>query len=51
MSFVVTLLTKYHHRKDGKLFEGKEPIDLMAKTEAMGVSRLSGGDFFEPKKR
>ena len=49
LAFVPTLLTKDHHRKDGKCFEGKEPIDFVTRTEATGVSRLSGGDFFEPK--
>ena len=51
LSFVPTYMTKDHHRKDGKCFEGKEPIDFVTRTEAMGVSRLSGGDFFEPERR
>ena len=44
-------MTKDHHRKDGKCFEVKEPIDFVTRTEAKGVSRLSGGDFLEPKRR
>ena len=51
LSFVPTLLKKDHHRKDGKCFEGKEPIDFVTRTEAMGISRLSGGDSLEPKRR
>ena len=51
MSFVPTLVTKDNHRKDWKCFEGKEPIYFVTRTEAMGVSRLSGGDLFEPKRR
>ena len=51
LSFVPTYMTNGHHRKDGKCFEGKEPIDFVTRTEATGVSRLSGGDFFEPQRR
>ena len=51
LSFVPTYMTNGHHRKDGKGLEGKEPIDFVTRTEATGVSRLSGGDFFEPKRR
>ena len=51
LSFVPTYMTKDHHWKDGKCFEGKEPIDFVTRTEATGVSRLSGGDLFEPKRR
>ena len=51
LSFDPTSMTKDHHWKDGKCFEGKEPIDFVTRTEATGVSRLSGGDFFEPKRR
>ncbi len=46
LSFVPTLMTKDHHRKDGKCFEGKEPIDFVTRMDAEGCSRLSGGDFF-----
>ena len=45
------LMTKDHHWKDRKCFEGKEPIDFVTRTEATGVSRLSGGDLFELKRR
>ena len=38
-------MTKDHHRKDGKCFEGKEPIDFVTRTDAKGGSRLSFGDF------
>ena len=51
LSFVPTYMTKDHHRKDGKCFGGKEPIGFVTRTEATGVSRLPGGDFFEPKRR
>ena len=51
LSFVPTYMTKDHHRKDGKCFEGKEPIDFVTRTDAKGGSRLSGGDFLEPKRR
>ena len=51
LSFVPTYMTNGHHRKDGKCFEGKEPIDFVTRTEATGVSRLSGDDFFEPTRR
>ena len=51
LSFVPTYMTNGHHRKDGKCFEGKEPIDFVTRTEAMGVSRLSGGDLLERKRR
>ena len=51
LSFVPTYMTTDHHQKDGKCFGGKEPIDFVTRTEALGVSRLSGGDFFEPKSR
>ena len=44
-------MTKDHHRKDGKCFEGKQPIDFVTRTEGMGVARLSGGDSFEPQGR
>ena len=50
LSFVPTYMAKDHHRKDGKCFEGKEPIDFVTKTEATGVSLLSGGEFFKAKK-
>ena len=50
LSFVPTYMTKDHHQKDGKCFGGKEPIDFVTRTEATGVSRLSGGDFFEPRR-
>ncbi len=50
MPFVPTYMTKDHHRKDRKCFEGKEPIDFVTRMEAMRVSRLSSGDFLEPKK-
>ena len=46
LSFVPTYLTNGHHQKDGKCFKGKEPIDFVARTDAEGCSRLSGGDFF-----
>ena len=46
LSFVPTYMTNGHHRKDGKCFEGKEPIDFVTRTDAEGCSRLSGGDFF-----
>ena len=36
LSFVSTLLTKDHHRKDGKWFEGKEPIDFGDKNGGNG---------------
>ena len=42
-------MTKDYHRKDGNCFEGKGPIDFVTRTEATGVSRLSSGDFLEPK--
>ena len=45
LSFVPTYMTKDHHRKDGKCFEGKEPIEFVTRTDAKGGSRLSGGDF------
>ena len=51
LSFVPAYMTNGHHQKDGKCFEGKEPIDFVTRTEATGVSRLSGGDFFEPQRR
>ena len=51
LSFVPTYMTNGHHRKDGKCSEGKEPIDFVTRTEAKGVSRLSGGDLLEPKRR
>ena len=51
LSFVPAYMTNGHHRKDGKCFEGKEPIDFVTRTEAMGVSRLSGGDLLERKRR
>ena len=51
LSFVPIYMTNGHHRKDGKCFEDKEPIDFVTRTEAMGVSHLSGGDFFELKRR
>ena len=44
-------ITNVHHWKDGKCLEGKGPIDFVTRTEATGVSRLSGGDFFEPTRR
>ena len=37
-------MTNGHHRKDGKCFEGKEPIGFVTRTDAEGCSRLSGGD-------
>ena len=46
LSFVPTYMTNGHHRKDGKCFEGKEPIDFVTRTDAEGCSRLSGGYFF-----
>ena len=49
MSFVPTLLTNDHDLKDGKCFEGKEPIDFVTRTDAEGCSRLSSGDFFTIK--
>ena len=51
LSFVPTYMTKDHHLKDGKCFEGEEPVDFVTRTEATGVSRFSSGDFFEPKRR
>ena len=45
LSFAPTRMTKDHHRKDGKCFEGKDPIDFVTRTDAKGGSRLSGGDF------
>ena len=51
LSFVPTYMTKDHHRKDGKGFEGKETIDFVTRREAKGVSRFSGSDFFEHKRR
>ena len=35
-----------HHRKDGKWFKDKEPIDSVTKTEANEPSRFSSGDSF-----
>ena len=45
LSFVPTYMTNGHHRKDGKCFEGKEPIDFVTRTDAKGGSSLSGGAF------
>ena len=46
LSFVPTYMTKDHHRKDGKCFEGREPTDFVTRKDAEGCSRLSGGDFY-----
>ena len=46
LSFCLTLVTKDHHRKDGKWFRDEKPIDSVGKTEANGASRFSGGDFY-----
>ena len=47
MSFCLTLVKFNHHRKDGKWFGDKEPIDSATKTEATDVSHLSGGDLYK----
>ena len=46
LSFCPTLVTNDHHRKDGKWFRDKKPIDSVGKTEANDASRFSGGDLF-----
>ena len=35
-----------HHRKYGKWFIDKEPIDSVTETEGNGPAHCSGGDFF-----
>ena len=44
LTFVPTYMTK-DHRKDGKCFEGKEPIGFVTRMHSEGGSRLSGCDF------